>query len=145
MPSSTPQHDRCRRRQGGPDDVGRKRHDDDALLQQPGPRRRARLPPRGAAGRRPRHPHPPRRMVPPPPVGPLNRMSTGAVLSPVRATIDAVPRWDDAPLVGRADELARLLTHVEWAEAGRASAVLLAGDAGVGKTRLLDELTAKAS
>ena len=54
-------------------------------------------------------------------------------------------RWDDAPLVGRADELARLLAHVERAETGRSTAVLLAGDAGVGKTRLLDELTARAA
>jgi DNA-binding CsgD family transcriptional regulator/tetratricopeptide (TPR) repeat protein len=47
--------------------------------------------------------------------------------------------------VGRAEELARLLAHVERAAAGRSSAVLLAGDAGVGKTRLLDELTARAT
>ncbi|MFP5369684.1 MAG: AAA family ATPase, partial [Actinomycetes bacterium] len=51
-------------------------------------------------------------------------------------------RWDDVPMVGRAAELARLLSHVDRAAAGHASAVLLAGDAGVGKTRLLDELTA---
>ena len=68
-----------------------------------------------------------------------------AEMSVVRATIVDVPRWDDAPLVGRADELARLLAHVERAEAGRSTAVLLAGDAGVGKTRLLDELTARAT
>jgi DNA-binding CsgD family transcriptional regulator/tetratricopeptide (TPR) repeat protein len=67
------------------------------------------------------------------------------ILSAIRATIVDVPRWDDAPLVGRADELARLLTHVERAESGRSTAVLLAGDAGVGKTRLLDELTARAT
>jgi DNA-binding CsgD family transcriptional regulator/tetratricopeptide (TPR) repeat protein len=65
------------------------------------------------------------------------------VLSEVRATIDDVPRWDDAPLVGRADELARLLAHVDRAVGGRSTAVLLSGDAGVGKTRLLDELTAR--
>ena len=49
-------------------------------------------------------------------------------------------------MVGRADELARLLAHVERA-VGRPHAprVLLAGDAGVGKTRLLDELTARAA
>jgi DNA-binding CsgD family transcriptional regulator len=34
--------------------------------------------------------------------------------------------------------------HVDRAAVGRSSAVLLAGDAGVGKTRLLDELTARA-
>ncbi len=62
-----------------------------------------------------------------------------------RATIDGVPRWDDRPLVGRADELAHLLAHVDRAVAGRSCAVLLAGDAGVGKTRLLDELCARAT
>ncbi|MCF6506173.1 LuxR family transcriptional regulator [Blastococcus sp. MG754426] len=54
-------------------------------------------------------------------------------------------RWDDAPLVGRAEELARLLAQVERAAAGRACATLLAGDAGVGKTRLLDELGREAA
>ena len=48
-------------------------------------------------------------------------------------------------MVGRADELARLLTHVDRAKGGRSSAVLLAGDAGVGKTRLLDELATAAA
>jgi DNA-binding CsgD family transcriptional regulator/tetratricopeptide (TPR) repeat protein len=66
-------------------------------------------------------------------------------LSEPRATIDDVPRWDDAPMVGRAHELARLLAHVDRAIEGRTSAVLLAGDAGVGKTRLLDELTTRAA
>ena len=66
-------------------------------------------------------------------------------MSEVRATIDAVPRWDDAPIVARADELGRLLAHVQRAVDGRSSAVLLAGDAGVGKTRLLEELTARAT
>ena len=48
-------------------------------------------------------------------------------------------------MVGRAGELARLLAHVDRAVAGGASAVLLAGDAGVGKTRLLDELATRAA
>src|SRR4051812_49461615 len=48
-------------------------------------------------------------------------------------------------MVGRAPELDRLLAHVDRAVAGRSSAVLLAGDAGVGKTRLLDELTVRAA
>src|SRR6185503_6395325 len=59
--------------------------------------------------------------------------------------IGDVPRWDDAPLVGRAGELASLLASVDRALAGRGSAVLVAGDAGVGKTRLLDELAARAA
>jgi DNA-binding CsgD family transcriptional regulator len=67
------------------------------------------------------------------------------VLSETSATIDGVPRWDDGPLVGRADELARLMAHVDRAVEGRPSAVLLAGDAGVGKTRLLDELSRRAA
>jgi DNA-binding NarL/FixJ family response regulator len=77
----------------------------------------------------------------PPTVRSLDR----ADLSAGHATIDGVPRWDDRPLVGRADELARLLAHVDRAVAGRSCAVLLAGDAGVGKTRLLDELCTRAT
>ena len=48
-------------------------------------------------------------------------------------------------MVGRAAELARLLSHVDRAATGGASAVLLAGDAGVGKTRLLDEFAGAAA
>ena len=61
-----------------------------------------------------------------------------------RATIAGVSRWDDGPLVGRTGELDQLLGHLDRAAAGRSSAVLLAGDAGVGKTRLLDELKSRA-
>jgi DNA-binding CsgD family transcriptional regulator/tetratricopeptide (TPR) repeat protein len=71
-------------------------------------------------------------------------VSDAAVLSDSRATIDGVSRWVDGPLVGRVEELGRLMAHVERAAAGRSSAVLLAGDAGVGKTRLLDELGTRA-
>ena len=66
------------------------------------------------------------------------------MLSGPSATISGVPHRDDAPLVGRADELARLLGSVDRAVAGRPSAVLVAGDAGVGKSRLLEELTRQA-
>ncbi|WP_092799462.1 helix-turn-helix transcriptional regulator [Klenkia marina] len=48
-----------------------------------------------------------------------------------------MPQWEDRPLVGRAAELDRLTEHVERARSGRPSAVLVAGDAGVGKSRLL--------
>src|SRR5687768_5638231 len=124
-------------------------NDHDAPLQQPGTRRGARLPAGDAEGTGPRHPHPARQLAAQPSAGALSAPAvpagTGSVLSQVRATIDDVPRWDDAPLVGRADELARLLAHVERAESGRSTAVLLAGDAGVGKTRLLDELTTRAA
>jgi len=46
--------------------------------------------------------------------------------------------------VGRAEELDRLLTLLDRAERGRPAVGLIAGDAGVGKTRLLDELAARA-
>jgi predicted ATPase len=46
--------------------------------------------------------------------------------------------------VGRAEELDRLLALLERAERGRPAVGLVAGDAGVGKTRLLDELAARA-
>ncbi|WP_027947114.1 helix-turn-helix transcriptional regulator [Amycolatopsis taiwanensis] len=52
-----------------------------------------------------------------------------------------VPRLGSGiPLVGRVDELRRLRAAFLRAERGEAGAVLVAGDAGVGKTRLLTEL-----
>jgi len=50
----------------------------------------------------------------------------------------------EKPLVGRGAELARLTAAVERARAGSPAAVLLSGDAGVGKTRLLTELCRQA-
>ena len=47
---------------------------------------------------------------------------------------------DRPPLVGRDDELRLLLDAVDAAREGRPAAVLLGGDAGVGKTRLLTQL-----
>nr|WSY49302.1 AAA family ATPase [Streptomyces sp. NBC_00886] len=49
-----------------------------------------------------------------------------------------------APLIGRDEELARLAGVLERARAGTAGAVLIAGDAGVGKTRVLDEIAGRA-
>ena len=46
--------------------------------------------------------------------------------------------------VGRASELARLLAALQRAEQGRPAMVLVAGDAGVGKTRLLAEFAGRA-
>jgi class 3 adenylate cyclase len=45
-----------------------------------------------------------------------------------------------APLVGRAVEVDRLRTAAAELEAGRGQVLLVAGDAGIGKTRLLGEL-----
>jgi DNA-binding SARP family transcriptional activator len=50
----------------------------------------------------------------------------------------------ESPLVGRADELAALLAALDAARAGEGRLVLLLGEAGVGKTRLGDELAARA-
>jgi DNA-binding SARP family transcriptional activator len=64
--------------------------------------------------------------------------------------IDAVPDADgasggSAPFVGRAAEMARLRGLWREATGGRAQIVLVTGEAGVGKTRLVDELRAQAS
>ncbi|MFE5813522.1 ATP-binding protein [Streptomyces sp. NPDC056479] len=48
------------------------------------------------------------------------------------------------PLIGRDDEFARLAGVLERARGGDARAVLVAGDAGVGKTRVLDEAAGRA-
>ncbi|MER7186174.1 AAA family ATPase, partial [Streptomyces hyaluromycini] len=50
-----------------------------------------------------------------------------------------------SPLIGRDDELGRLAGVLERARNGNGQAVLVAGDAGVGKTRLLDEVAARAA
>jgi DNA-binding CsgD family transcriptional regulator len=47
-------------------------------------------------------------------------------------------------LVGRASELARLLALLDSVAAGEAAVALVSGDAGVGKTRLVTELTGRA-
>ncbi len=49
------------------------------------------------------------------------------------------------PLVGRAAELGRLTALLAEAEAGQPVVVLVSGDAGVGKTRLVTELSARAA
>ncbi len=46
-----------------------------------------------------------------------------------------------APLVARDAEIAELLRALDSAQAGRAGAAVLGGDAGMGKTRLLTEVT----
>ncbi|MFV0137697.1 ATP-binding protein [Streptomyces sp. HMX87] len=51
----------------------------------------------------------------------------------------------DTPLVGREDELVRLTGVLERTGADVPRAVLIAGDAGVGKTRMLGEVAARAA
>jgi DNA-binding NarL/FixJ family response regulator len=52
--------------------------------------------------------------------------------------------WANTALVGRLPELERLEEHLRQAAAGRGGTVLVAGDAGIGKTRLVTELTGRA-
>ena len=44
------------------------------------------------------------------------------------------------PLIGREAELSSLLEHLERARSGHGSTVLVSGEAGIGKTRLVEEL-----
>jgi predicted ATPase len=52
--------------------------------------------------------------------------------------------WASAAFVGRVGELERLEEQIREAAAGRGGTTLLAGDAGIGKTRLVAELGARA-
>jgi DNA-binding SARP family transcriptional activator len=62
----------------------------------------------------------------------------GSAESTAPAARRAAP--DTPPFVGRASELARLTAAWTAAAVGRAQLVLVTGEAGVGKTRLVDEL-----
>jgi ATP/maltotriose-dependent transcriptional regulator MalT len=56
--------------------------------------------------------------------------------------MDLVPRLGSGiPLVARTTEIAQLRSALARADSGTAGAVLVSGDAGVGKSRLLDELS----
>jgi DNA-binding NarL/FixJ family response regulator/tetratricopeptide (TPR) repeat protein len=69
---------------------------------------------------------------------PFATSQAGAILAGMTTTTSPA-------FIGRARELAQLLELLERAEAGRPAVALVAGDAGVGKTRLLAELAAHAS
>src|SRR5690606_2686538 len=52
--------------------------------------------------------------------------------------------FSQPPLIGRDDDLATLLPHVDAAAAGSGGTVVLVGEGGVGKTRLAEVLTEEA-
>src|SRR5690606_4916328 len=54
-------------------------------------------------------------------------------------------RQPDAPLIGRDEELARLRRAFAEAQAGQGRFILLVGDAGVGKSRLVQEIGLEAT
>ena len=58
---------------------------------------------------------------------------------------DVVPVRQPTPLVDRTEELGRLREVLDELDAGRGRVVLLVGDAGIGKTRLLSELAVLAT
>jgi DNA-binding CsgD family transcriptional regulator/tetratricopeptide (TPR) repeat protein len=67
-----------------------------------------------------------------------------SVLTGTMADVAPFTTRDRPPLVGREDELQLLLGAVRAAGEGRPAAVLLGGDAGVGKTRLLVQVVSDA-
>jgi class 3 adenylate cyclase/tetratricopeptide (TPR) repeat protein len=69
---------------------------------------------------------------------PLNVLRVAGRRDVVRR-IDAAARRGVVPFVGRADTLAELLRVATLAREGRAGALLVSGEPGIGKTRLLDE------
>jgi len=57
-----------------------------------------------------------------------------------RSELPLSPASLTAPIVGRQKELALVMNHYQAAKAGRIEVVLLTGEPGIGKTRLLDEI-----
>jgi DNA-binding SARP family transcriptional activator len=64
---------------------------------------------------------------------------------PAAPATEGRPRPGMPPLVGRAVERARLISAWRSAASGRAQLVLVSGEPGVGKTRLVDELRPRAA
>ncbi len=60
--------------------------------------------------------------------------------SGVQSRFEAAVRTGLTPLVGRAEELGLLRRHWERVKAGEGQVVLLSGEAGIGKSRLLQEV-----
>jgi predicted ATPase len=54
--------------------------------------------------------------------------------------VGGVPDGTSGPMVGRDRELARVTLFLDDARAGRGRLVLCTGEAGIGKTRLAEEL-----
>src|SRR5437763_562707 len=59
------------------------------------------------------------------------RARSGPSISPLSVT---------APIIGRQHELTMVMDHYESAKGGHARVVLVTGEPGIGKTRLMDEV-----
>ena len=75
--------------------------------------------------------------------GPLLRAAIAEARGPGGAAFPAVP-VQPRPLFGRAEELRTLMTAWTAARAGHGRVVLITGEAGIGKTRLVAELARRA-
>ena len=77
----------------------------------------------------------------------FRRTAPAGLLVPVDAVPERGPTGGrtDRVIVGRTAELAAVRGLVDRVAAGRGGALLVAGEAGIGKTRLLDELAARAA
>src|SRR3954454_2389884 len=112
----------------------RKRHDRAVHAERVGTAGRAYPPPRAARGLH---------VTARPPAAPGDALTAGQAVGGQGQDM-TVPR-STVPLVGRAAELSALTAVVASASAAAPGVVILGGDAGVGKTRLLSELIASAS
>jgi DNA-binding CsgD family transcriptional regulator/tetratricopeptide (TPR) repeat protein len=72
---------------------------------------------------------------------PLGPPTSSSSLDAILADIATA---NSTPFIGRAEELGRLVELLDRADQGRRAVALVAGDAGVGKTRLLAELADRA-
>ena len=64
--------------------------------------------------------------------------------APITHRFETRPARQEYPLVGRADELESLEQALDEVERGPPGAIELVGEPGIGKTRLLAELSARA-
>jgi predicted ATPase len=67
------------------------------------------------------------------------------VPQPVRSESSRGPLAPPTPIVGRQRELTAVMTCYEAAKGGRARVVLVTGEPGMGKTRLLDEVALRSA
>jgi DNA-binding CsgD family transcriptional regulator len=77
--------------------------------------------------------------------GPDNPDGSPSLALRGRAILGDITPPTDSALIGRAEELRRLTALLDRAKQEQKAVALVSGDAGVGKTRLLSELTEKAA